>query len=104
MIIFMKSTNFFYNVHKENMFTIDIEDGREAPLKPSILLRDFISVNAKMAMPIFTTELLKPLSDELCGRFFRFKLLNSDFVMYVCASHLLRETTFKNNQCSKFSV
>ena len=34
----MKSANFFvlfYNVHKENMFTIDLEDGYEAPLKPS---------------------------------------------------------------------
>ena len=38
----MKSTNFFfYNVHKENMFTIEMEDGREALLKPSILWRDF---------------------------------------------------------------
>ena len=35
----MKSANFlcflFFNVHKDNMFTIQIEDGREAPLKPS---------------------------------------------------------------------
>jgi len=23
----------FYNVHKENMFTIEVEDGREAPSK-----------------------------------------------------------------------
>ena len=23
----------FYNVHKENMFTINLEDGREAPLR-----------------------------------------------------------------------
>ena len=26
----------FYNVHKENMFTINLEDGREAPCKASI--------------------------------------------------------------------
>ena len=26
----------FYNVHKENMFPIEIEDGREAPLKPRL--------------------------------------------------------------------
>ena len=26
----------FYNVFKEKMFKIEIEDGREAPLKPSI--------------------------------------------------------------------
>ena len=29
----------FYNVFKEKMFTIQIEDGREAPLKSSIILR-----------------------------------------------------------------
>ena len=26
----------FYDVHKENMFTINLEDGREAPYKASI--------------------------------------------------------------------
>jgi len=26
----------FYNLHKENMFTINLEDGREAPSKASI--------------------------------------------------------------------
>ena len=26
---------FFYDVHKENMFTINLEDGREAPSKAS---------------------------------------------------------------------
>ena len=26
----------FYDVHKENMFTINLEDGREAPSKASI--------------------------------------------------------------------
>jgi len=26
----------FYDVHKENMFTINLEDGREAPAKASI--------------------------------------------------------------------
>ena len=38
---FIKSAQYFfcflfYNVHKENMFTIKIEDGREEPLKHSI--------------------------------------------------------------------
>ena len=36
-IFLLKSANFFfvlfYDVHKENMFTIEIEDGCEAPLK-----------------------------------------------------------------------
>ena len=27
----------FYDVHKENTFTINLEDGREAPFKASIL-------------------------------------------------------------------
>ena len=27
----------FYDVHKENMFTINIEDGREAPSKASFI-------------------------------------------------------------------
>ena len=27
----------FYDVHKENMFTINLEDGREAPSKASTL-------------------------------------------------------------------
>ena len=27
----------FYDVHKENMFTINLEDGREAPSKASFL-------------------------------------------------------------------
>ena len=27
----------FYDVHKENMFTINLEDGREAPSKASML-------------------------------------------------------------------
>ena len=27
----------FYDVHKENMFTINLEDGREAPSKASVL-------------------------------------------------------------------
>ena len=37
--IFTKSAKFclflFYNIYKEKMFTIEIEDGRESPLKPS---------------------------------------------------------------------
>ena len=28
----------FYDVHKENMFTINLEDGREAPIKASIYI------------------------------------------------------------------
>jgi len=28
----------FYDVHKENMFTINLEDGREAPSKASIII------------------------------------------------------------------
>ena len=38
-IFFVKFANFlslFYNVYKDNMFTIEKEDGREAHLKPSI--------------------------------------------------------------------
>ena len=35
---YMKSANFvlfrFYNVFKDTIFTVEIEDGREAPLKP----------------------------------------------------------------------
>ena len=36
--IFLKRIIFvlFYDVHKENMFTINLEDGREAPSKASI--------------------------------------------------------------------
>ena len=30
-INFLKPANFFYNVHKEKMFTIEMEDGRGAP-------------------------------------------------------------------------
>ena len=33
----------FYNVHKENMFTINLEDGRKAPYKASIVI--FISIS-----------------------------------------------------------
>ena len=69
---------FFYNVHKENMFTIEIEDGREASLKPSILLRDF-KRQCKDGNAHFHYRTL----ETLCRRFLRFKLLNSDFVMYV---------------------
>jgi len=28
----------FYDVHKENMFTINLEDGREAPYKTSTVI------------------------------------------------------------------
>ena len=30
----------FYDVHKENMFTINLEDGREASYKASIIKQD----------------------------------------------------------------
>ena len=29
---------FFYDVHNENMFTINLEDGREAPSKSSVYI------------------------------------------------------------------
>ena len=32
----------FYDVHKENMFTINLEDGREAPYKASYLKLEHI--------------------------------------------------------------
>ena len=35
-ISLQQNSTFFYNVFKEKMFKIEIEDGREAPLKPSI--------------------------------------------------------------------
>ena len=36
----------FYDVHKENMFTINLEDGREAPSKASFLyLRRIMQIN-----------------------------------------------------------
>ena len=38
----------FYNVHKENMFTINLEDGREAPSKASRL--DLIKNNVRSTM------------------------------------------------------
>ena len=58
----MKSANFlcflFFNVHKDNMFTIQIEDGREAPFKPSLYINlacltvRFYPINVKTAEPI----------------------------------------------------
>ena len=45
LTFFIKSANFlflFYNVFKEQMITNKIEDGREAPLKPSIWKNDYI--------------------------------------------------------------
>ena len=34
----------FYDVHKENMFTINLEDGREAPYKASYINLTFLGV------------------------------------------------------------
>ena len=33
-----KKFSLFWNAHKENMFTIEKEDGGKAPLKPSIYI------------------------------------------------------------------
>ena len=33
----------FYDVHKENMFTMNLEDGREAPCKASVII-NFVSM------------------------------------------------------------
>jgi len=35
----------FYDVHKENMFTINLEDGREAPSKASTCINELIFNN-----------------------------------------------------------
>ena len=37
----------FYDVHKENMFTINLEDGREAPYKASKCKKDWINSEQK---------------------------------------------------------
>ena len=34
----------FYDVHKENMFTINLEEGREAPTKASIIKKTMIKL------------------------------------------------------------
>ena len=34
----LKIREIFYDVHKENMFTINLEEGREAPSKASIYI------------------------------------------------------------------
>ena len=44
----------FYNAHKENMFTINLEDGREAPSKASI---DKFSQFRKMLCPFLLVRL-----------------------------------------------
>jgi len=53
----------FYEVHKENMFTINLEDGREAPSKASILYlyinrsskyREYIATQSEIALEIAT--------------------------------------------------
>jgi len=52
-VIFLYSANFFlfffYNFYKEKMFTIKIEDGREAPLMPSIYIR-------RLSVCLFVTD------------------------------------------------
>ena len=35
----------FYYVHKENMFTINLEDGREAPSKANLYEKDLLKDN-----------------------------------------------------------
>ena len=40
----------FYDVHKENMFTINLEDGREAPSKASYLKRRY---RIRPSIPMF---------------------------------------------------
>ena len=42
----------FYDVHKENMFTINLEDGREAPSKASWSKRDSQSANCRFFFKI----------------------------------------------------
>ena len=48
----------FYDVHKENMFTINLEDGREAPSKASLYINlaclsvCLYPINVKTAEPI----------------------------------------------------
>ena len=39
----------FYDVHKENMFTINLEDGREAPSKVSINKKSEVSAISVLA-------------------------------------------------------
>ena len=50
----------FYDVHKENMFTINLEDGREAPYKASLYINlaslsvCLYPINVRTAEPIGT--------------------------------------------------
>jgi len=48
----------FYNIRKENMFTINLEDGREAPSKASIL-NIFNSYKDKKRKILFQEDLKK---------------------------------------------
>ena len=50
----------FYDVHKENMFTIDLEDGREAPSKASLL----ISRHLKLSLIFFSINLMFGIIDD----------------------------------------
>ena len=38
----------FYDVHKENMFTINLEDGREAPSKASIINLSWLAIYSNL--------------------------------------------------------
>jgi len=38
----------FYDIHKENMFTINLEEGREAPSKASLYINVVSSINAAL--------------------------------------------------------
>ena len=47
----------FYDVHKENMFTINLEDGREAPFKASIANFNIKIQNRKLRLGFIQAEL-----------------------------------------------
>ena len=51
---FLKSAIFFYSVYKEYMFTIEIEDGREAPLMPSFKERTLALKSTTLIPLLFT--------------------------------------------------
>ena len=46
----------FYNVHKENMFTINLEDGREVPSKASFIksMKHPCGCNLLILKPLYT--------------------------------------------------
>ena len=49
----------FYNVHKENMFTVKIEDVREAPEKPSKNIKRVFDKFAFLHVANFSPQELK---------------------------------------------